>query len=146
MYMISGPHPVYDIMEKADKLSVGESIVEFHKAFKCAQNRAFTHPSITINDTELLLLRKSLIREEVEELFEAIDEGKKTHILKELVDIVVVCIGMADTYGWNFDEAFKQVHISNMSKLDNNGQPIYRKDGKVLKSDNYVPPNLSDLV
>jgi NTP pyrophosphatase (non-canonical NTP hydrolase) len=103
-------------------------------------------PADTVKEAELLTLRKNLIREEVGELFEAIDEGKHTHILKELVDIVVVCVGMADTYGWDFDEAFKQVHVSNMSKLDNNGQPIYRKDGKVLKSDNYVPPDLSDLV
>jgi len=144
--MSSVPHSVYAIATKAAKLSVGESITEFHKAFKCSRNASFTHPSITVNDTELLLLRKNLIREEVAELFEAIDIGQKSHILKELVDIVVVCVGMADTYGWNFDEAFKQVHVSNMSKLDNNGQPIYRKDGKVLKSDNYVPPNLEDLV
>ena len=59
---------------------------------------------------------------------------------------MVVCVGMADTYGWDFDEAFKQVHISNMSKLDNDGNPVYRKDGKVLKSDNYVPPDLGTLV
>ena len=144
--MLSGPYPVYSTIEKVNKLSVGESIAEFHKAFKCSRNASFTKPAATVSDTELLLLRKNLIREEVAELFEAIDIGQKSHILKELVDIVVVCVGMADTYGWNFDEAFKQVHISNMSKLDNDGNPVYRKDGKVLKSDNYVPPDLQDLV
>jgi len=144
--MSSVPHSVYAIATKASKLSVGQNIEEFHKAFKCSRNVTFAMPADTVREAELLTLRKNLIREEVAELFEAIDIGQKSHILKELVDIVVVCVGMADTYGWNFDEAFKQVHVSNMSKLDNNGQPIYRKDGKVLKSDNYVPPNLEDLV
>jgi predicted HAD superfamily Cof-like phosphohydrolase len=127
-------------------LSVGQSLEEFHKAFKCSRNITFFMPASTVREAELLTLRKNLIREEVAELFEAIDIGQKSNILKELVDIVVVCVGMADTYGWNFDKAFKQVHISNMSKLDNDGKPLYRKDGKVLKSDNYVLPNLSDLV
>jgi predicted HAD superfamily Cof-like phosphohydrolase len=48
--------------------------------------------------------------------------------------------------GWNLDEALDRVHRSNMSKLDVDGQPIYRADGKVLKGPNYQPPNLSDLV
>tara|TARA_R110000751_G_scaffold10570_1_gene38418 strand:+ start:27 stop:434 length:408 start_codon:yes stop_codon:yes gene_type:complete len=127
-------------------LSVGQSLNEFHTAFNCSRNKAFASPAATSEEAELLILRKNLIREEVSEVFAAIDEGDKAHVLKELVDIVVVCVGMADTYGWDFDEAFKQVHISNMSKLDNDGNPVYRKDGKVLKSDNYVPPDLGTLV
>jgi len=127
--------------------SVGQSIKAFHTAFKCPRNKSFQGlPAETVNDAELLVLRKSLIREEVEELFESLDKGNEADILKELVDIVVVCVGMADTYGWDFDEAFKRVHESNMSKLNDKGQPIYRKDGKVLKSENYVPPDLQDLV
>tara|TARA_R110000765_G_scaffold120288_1_gene215940 strand:+ start:429 stop:815 length:387 start_codon:yes stop_codon:yes gene_type:complete len=127
-------------------LSVGQSLNDFHTAFNCSRNKAFASPAATSEEAELLILRKNLIREEVSEVFAAIDEGDKAHVLKELVDIVVVCVGMADTYGWDFDEAFKQVHISNMSKLDNDGNPVYRKDGKVLKSDNYVPPDLGTLV
>ncbi|MAF25230.1 hypothetical protein CL634_06610 [bacterium] len=127
-------------------LSVGQSLSEFHTAFNCSRNKAFSSPAATSEEAELLILRKNLIREEVSEVFDAIDKGDKAHVLKELVDIVVVCVGMADTYGWDFDEAFKQVHISNMSKLDNDGNPVYRKDGKVLKSDNYVPPDLHNLV
>ena len=48
--------------------------------------------------------------------------------------------------GWNLDEAMYRVHQSNMSKLDEKGNPIYRDDGKVLKGPNYQPPDLSDLV
>ena len=85
--------------------------------------------------------------EEYEELTLAINENKnKEDILKELCDLVYVCIGFADTYGWDFDVAFNKVHQSNMSKLDKNGDPIYRKDGKILKSELYEEPNLQDLV
>ena len=48
--------------------------------------------------------------------------------------------------GWLLDEALNRVHLSNMSKLDTEGKPIYREDGKVLKGPNYTPPNLTDLV
>ena len=67
-------------------------------------------------------------------------------ILKELCDLVYVCIGFADTFGWDFDTAFNRVHESNMSKLGKNGEPIYRDDGKILKSDQYKEPILKDLV
>jgi predicted HAD superfamily Cof-like phosphohydrolase len=129
--------------------SVGESLAEFQSAFNCPQNVPFLlydRNYWTSQNPKLLVLRKNLIEEETNELIEAIAIGDKADILKELVDVVVVCVGMADTYGWDFDTAFKRVHESNMSKLDMNGKPIYREDGKVLKSKNYVPPDLSDLV
>ena len=124
--------------------SVAEKLSIFHKAFNCPQNR--TYKGNTVDDAELLVLRKNLIKEEVSEALEAIDTKDAASVLKELVDIVVVCIGMADTYGWDFDTAFNRVHHSNMSKLDDDGKPIYREDGKVLKSENYKPPYLDDLV
>ena len=66
--------------------------------------------------------------------------------LKELADLVYVCYQYAANLGWDLDTALDRVHESNMSKLDNNGNPIYREDGKVLKGPNYQPPNLTDLV
>ena len=66
--------------------------------------------------------------------------------LKELADLVYVCYQYAENMGWLLDEAMNRVHESNMSKLGEDGQPIYREDGKVLKGPNYKPPNLSDLV
>ena len=123
---------------------IGKSLAEFHSVFGCKRNQNFKNN--TIEDVELLVLRKNLIKEEVEEVFAAIKESNEAHVLKELVDVVVVCVGMADTYGWDFDTAFKRVHESNMSKLDDDGKPIYREDGKVIKSKNYKAPYLSDLV
>ena len=67
------------------------------------------------------------------------------HALKELADLVYVCYQYAENMGWFLDEALNRVHESNMSKLDEDGKPIYRDDGKVLKGPNYKPPNLSDL-
>ena len=67
-------------------------------------------------------------------------------MLKELADLLYVCHQMAAYLGWNIDEAQKRVHESNMSKLDNDGLPVYRDDGKILKGPNYKLPDLSDLV
>ena len=66
--------------------------------------------------------------------------------LNELADLVYVCYQYAANLVWDLDEAMYRVHESNMSKLDENGKPIYREDGKVLKGPNYAPPNLNDLV
>ena len=66
--------------------------------------------------------------------------------LKELADLVYVCYQYAENMGWLLDEALDRVHISNMSKLGENGLPVYRDDGKVLKGPNYKPPTLTDLI
>ena len=66
--------------------------------------------------------------------------------LKELADLVYVCYQYAANMNWDLDEAMHRVHESNMSKLDQDGKPIYRDDGKVLKGPNYQPPDLSDLI
>ena len=65
--------------------------------------------------------------------------------LKELADLVYVCYQYAENMGWFLDEALDRVHKSNMSKLGEDGKPIYREDGKVLKGPNYQPPTLEDL-
>jgi predicted HAD superfamily Cof-like phosphohydrolase len=97
-------------------------------------------------------MQKNLIVEEFKEFLEA--EGmlfrKSTPLhedaLKELSDLVYVCYQYAANMNWDLDEALHRVHISNMSKLDEDGKPTYREDGKVLKSKNYQPPTLTDLV
>jgi len=115
-------------------------------------HRAFKHPlgldyptSHTIMDSEKKL-RRVLIKEEYAELIEAINNGDDDEVLKELCDLVYVCVGFAVTYGWSFDTAFNRVHQSNMSKLDADGNPAYREDGKVVKPSGYEPPKLLDLV
>ena len=67
------------------------------------------------------------------------------HALKELSDLVYVCYQYAENMGWFLDEALNRVHESNMSKRGEDGKPIYREDGKVLKGPGYKPPDLSDL-
>jgi len=94
-------------------------------------------------------MKISLIQEEFDELMEAVDTEEyngSENLLKELCDLVYVAVGYALYRGWDFDEAFKRVHASNMSKLDDDGNAVRRADGKVIKSLNYYPPKLDDLV
>ncbi len=104
------------------------------------------------NDRKTRAVQHKIIVEEFKEFLEA--EGMlymhslkhQEHALKELADLVYVCYQYAENLGWLLDEALNRVHISNMSKLDEDGKPIYRGDGKVLKGPNYKPPDLSDLI
>ena len=97
-------------------------------------------------------MQHNLIVEEFKEFLEAegtlylSNPANKASCLKELADLVYVCYQYAENMGWDLDEAMYRVHESNMSKLDDEGNPIYREDGKVLKGPNYKPPNLEDLV
>ena len=96
--------------------------------------------------------QKMLVIEEFKEFLEAEDQLYRDNptviaeALKELADLVYVCYQYAENMNWFLDEALHRVHESNMSKLGEDGKPIYREDGKVLKGPNYKPPNLSDLV
>ena len=102
-------------------------------------------------DRQTRAVQQKLIVEEFKEFLEA--EGMlfmhgrnhQEHALKELADLVYVCYQYAENMGWFLDEALDRVHKSNMSKLDEDGKPILREDGKVLKGPNYKPPDLSDL-
>lgn len=89
------------------------------------------------------LLRVLLVKEEYAEVLEA---ETAEDLLKELADLAYVTFGFAAEFGWDLDEALRRVHASNMSKLGDDGNPIYREDGKVLKGPNYEPPHLGDLV
>ena len=98
-------------------------------------------------------MQTDLIEEEAAEFLEAADElfadpennKRREELLKELCDLVFVCYQFAATYNLDLDEALRRVFESNMSKLDESGKPIYREDGKVLKSPNYKAPDLSQL-
>ena len=97
-------------------------------------------------------MQRTLIVEEFKEFLDAENQlllgftVNATDCLKELADLVYVCYQYAENLGWDLDEALNRVHRSNMSKLGEDGEPVYREDGKVLKGPNYEPPNLSDLV
>jgi len=90
-------------------------------------------------------MQKSLIDEEWSEFHEAFYFEEESAQLKELADLVYVCFQFAASQDWDLDEAMRRVHRSNMSKLGEDGKPIYREDGKILKGPNYQPPNLKDL-
>ena len=96
--------------------------------------------------------QRSLIVEEFEEFKAADTQMVLMHpqdreaCLKELADLVYVCAQYAENMNWDLEQALRRVHKSNMSKLGDDGKPIKREDGKVLKGPNYQPPDLSDLV
>ena len=98
-------------------------------------------------------MQLSLITEECMEFNDAADElfadpendKRREELLKELSDLVFVCYQFAAAYGLDLDEALRRVYESNMSKLDDEGNVIYREDGKVLKGPNYQPPDLNGL-
>lgn len=77
---------------------------------------------------------------------ETVEAPRPADLLKELADLDYVTAGTAVTFGWDFDEAGKRVHKSNMSKLGEDGKPIRRADGKILKGPNYKPAFVGDLV
>tara|TARA_R100001163_G_C5053840_1_gene190386 strand:+ start:564 stop:902 length:339 start_codon:yes stop_codon:yes gene_type:complete len=91
-------------------------------------------------------VQKALIDEEWSEFHEAYHFKEETEQLKELADLVYVCYQMAASQEWDLDEAMHRIHESNMSKLGEDGKPIYRADGKVLKGPNYKEPTLTDLI
>ena len=91
-------------------------------------------------------LRLELIKEELAELKEAIENKDILEVADALTDILYVTYGAGHAFGINLDKCFDEVQNSNMSKLDKNGKPIYNESGKVMKGPNYFKPNLSKLI
>ena len=91
-------------------------------------------------------LRLDLIKEELDELKEAMDNKDLLEVAYALTDILYVTYGAGHAFGINLDQCFEEVQNSNMSKLDENGKPIYNDAGKVMKGPNYFKPNLSKFV
>lgn len=116
------------------KQSLMDQAEEFRAAYSLSQ-------SVTERDVQ-----KALIDEEWSEFHEAFHFEAESEQLKELADLVYVAFQFAASQDWDLDEAMRRVHESNMSKLGEDGKPIYRADGKVLKGPNYKPPYLNDLI
>ena len=91
-------------------------------------------------------LRISLIEEELEELKQAIREKNLLEVADALTDILYVTYGAGHAFGINLDKCFEEVQNSNMSKLDDNGKPIYNEHGKVMKGPNYFKPDLTKFI
>lgn len=95
---------------------------------------------------EVAELRIDLIDEELNELREATEKQDLVGIADALTDLLYVVYGSGHAYGIDLDACFQEVHRSNLSKLDENSQPIYREDGKVLKGPAYSPPDLESII
>lgn len=131
-------------------MTMDNQVTEFHIAMGLPVDGKWTEG--------LLKLRFKLLQEEYEEMGEElttclvavtndmpIDIDAKARLLKELCDCLYVIFGTAVALGLPIKEAFDMVHMSNMSKLGDNGKPIYNNEGKVLKGPNYQPANLLSL-
>ena len=91
-------------------------------------------------------LRLDLIKEELTELTEAMNNKDLLEVADALTDILYVTYGAGHAFGINLDKCFEEVQSSNMSKLDENGKPIYNEFGKVMKGPNYYKPDLSKFI
>ena len=121
-----------------------EHVRTFHNAFGIANADT---PTANIGDREALL-RYKLIREENEEYLDAALRGDLTEVADALGDILYILCGTLLKHGLEhkIDDVFREIQRSNMSKLDANGRPIYRDDGKVMKSDRYFPPDIATIL
>ena len=103
-----------------------------------------TKPSFSTD--KINKLRLDLIKEELAELTEAMNNKDLLEVADALTDILYVTYGAGHAFGINLDKCFKEVQESNMSKLDENGKPIYNEYGKVMKGPNYFKPDLSKFI
>ena len=97
-------------------------------------------------DEKIIKLRFELIKEELNELKDAIEKRDIKEVADALTDILYVTYGAGHAFGINLDKCFEEVQNSNMSKLGNDGKPIYNELGKVMKGPNYFEPNLKKFV
>ena len=97
-------------------------------------------------DDKTMRLRFDLIKEELNELEQAMNTKNLKEIADALTDILYVTYGAGYAYGINLDKCFKEVQRANMSKLGDDGKPIYNEKGKVMKGPNYSEPNLKQFL
>ena len=97
----------------------------------------------SLSSDKINKLRIDLIKEELDELKEAMDNKDLLEVADALTDILYVTYGAGHAFGIDLDKCFEEVQNSNMSKLGENGEPIYNEAGKVMKGPNYFKPNLS---
>ena len=100
----------------------------------------------SLSSEKINSLRLSLIQEELDELNKAIQDKDIVEVADALTDILYVTYGAGHAFGIDLDQCFNEVQNSNMSKLGNDGKPIYNENGKVMKGPNYFKPNLSKFI
>ena len=117
---------------------------EFHETFRLD----FNHEPTAALSERIYTLRHRLMQEENDEYLEACMQGDLTQIADALGDKLYILCGTILAHGLQHKiiEVFEEIHRSNMSKLDDNGQPIYRDDGKIMKSSNYFLPDIASIL
>ena len=100
----------------------------------------------SFSSDKINMLRYNLIKEELDEFKEALDNNDLLEVADALTDILYVTYGAGHAFGINLDACFEEVQNSNMSKLGNDGKPIYNDQGKVMKGPKYFKPDLSKFI
>ena len=120
------------------------AVASFHDAFQIGNE---TEPKAEVG-SDTYMLRYKLMREENEEYLEAAENGDLIEIADACGDMLYILCGTLLKHGLQhkIEEVFEEIQRSNMSKLDKDGQPIFREDGKVLKSDQYFKPNIKGIM
>ena len=118
-----------------------ESVKKFMEKFGQETKEKAGFPSEKITS-----LRFALIKEELDELKDAMDNKDIKEVADALTDILYVTYGAGHAFGINLDKCFKEVQNSNMSKLGLDGKPIYNDKGKVMKGPNYFKPDLEKFI
>ena len=121
-----------------------DHVARFHDTFKIGNEE---NPVGKV-DEGTFTLRYNLMKEENEEYLEAAANGDLTEIADALGDMMYILCGTILKHGLQdiIEEVFEEIQESNMSKLDENGEPIYREDGKILKSNRYFKPNIEGIL
>ncbi len=121
-----------------------ECVEEFHKIYKLGNSKE----PIGKLENNKEKLRFDLMKEENEEYLEAAAKGDIVEVADALGDMLYILCGTIIEHGMQdlIDEVFEEIHRSNLSKLDENGNPIYREDGKVIKGPNYFKPDIKKII
>lgn len=120
-----------------------QQLWDFHSVYNSTRN---TEP--TLLDSDTYILRYNLGKEELVEYLNACNDGDLVEVTDALADQLYILLGTMISHGMQniIEDVFDEVHRSNMSKLGEDGKPIYREDGKVLKGPNFTPPNIEQFL
>ena len=121
-----------------------DHVAEFHDVFQIGNESS---PKVDVG-SEVYMLRYNLMREENDEYLDACRQGDLVEVADALGDQLYILCGTILKHGlqYKIEEVFDEIQRSNMSKLDSNGRPIFREDGKIMKGQNYFKPNIKQIL
>ena len=121
-----------------------DHVAEFHDVFQIGNESS---PKVDVG-SEVYMLRYNLMREENDEYLDACEKGDIVEVADALGDQLYILCGTILKHGLQhkIEEIFDEIQRSNMSKLDINGKPIFREDGKIMKGENYFKPNIKEIL